>query len=93
MSKLRKSARGKDCTLRLPCCNHDSETVVLAHLPSSSRGMGMKSPDWWGVFCCSACHDALDGRANKYHPDADDVLRALHETQRQMIAEGLIKIA
>jgi hypothetical protein len=54
--------------------------------------MGMKSPDWWAVFACAACHDALDGRANKYHPDADDVFRALHETQRQMIDEGLIVV-
>ena len=41
--KLRDSARGQDCTLRLPgICNFDSATTVLAHLPCGQKGMGMK---------------------------------------------------
>jgi hypothetical protein len=91
MSKLRNSARGKDCTLRLDCCNQNPETTVLCHIPSNSHGMSFKSPDWWAVYGCSSCHDAIDGRANFYWSDYD-LLRALHETQKQMIAEGLIII-
>jgi len=63
MSKLRKSAKGQDCTLNIAgVCNYDPETVVLAHLPSEFGGMGKKSPDFCGAFCCSSCHDVLDGR-------------------------------
>ncbi|MGA6102116.1 nuclease domain-containing protein [Psychrobacter pocilloporae] len=29
MSKLRKSAQGQQCTLRLTGCNYNPETVVL----------------------------------------------------------------
>lgn len=92
MSKLRKSARGEDCSLRLRCCNFDPETTVLAHLPSNSRGMGMKSPDHWAVYCCSSCHDVLDGRVNGIECSDEDVLRALHETQGKMIEKGLIVV-
>jgi len=42
-------------------CNHNPETTVLAHL--SGGGMGRKTPDTEGAFCCSSCHDVLDGRA------------------------------
>lgn len=91
MTKLRKSARGKDCTLRLDGCNFNPETTVLCHLPSASRGIGLKSPDWWAVYACAACHDRIDGRSNG-QCEPQDVLRALHETQTQMIAAGLIVI-
>lgn len=59
MSKIRKSAKGQDCQVRIPgICNFNSETVVLSHL--NGGGMGMKNPDWQGAYCCSACHDVLD---------------------------------
>lgn len=59
---IRKAARGEACTVQLPCCNGGGETTVLAHLPDESHGMGRKSDDLSAVFCCSACHDAIDGR-------------------------------
>lgn len=91
--KLRDSARGKDCTLRIPgVCNFNPETTVLAHLPCGQKGMGMKGPDLVAVFACSACHDLLDGRTLG-EVAADDLLRALAETQMTWIAEGHIKIA
>ncbi|MCX8621624.1 MULTISPECIES: nuclease domain-containing protein, partial [unclassified Gilliamella] len=31
MSKLTKEAKGRECQVRLPCCNHNPETTVLAH--------------------------------------------------------------
>lgn len=89
--KLRKSARGQDCTLRLPGCNHDSSTTVLAHLPCGHKGMGMKGPDVIAVFSCSACHDVLDGRASG-EVDAHDMLRALAETQLFWIRNGFLKV-
>ena len=46
-------------------CNHNSETVVLAHYRLAGvSGMGMKSPDILGAWACSACHDAIDRRAH-----------------------------
>lgn len=92
-NKLRMSARGKDCALRIPgVCNFNHETTVLAHLPCGMKGMGMKSPDNMAVFACSSCHDRLDSRSNGEAIDWHDVLRALAETQTFWISEGLISI-
>ena len=92
-TKLRASARGQDCTLRMPgVCNRNPETTVLAHLPCGQKGMGMKSPDLMAVFACSACHDRLDGRTKGEEIDWQDVLRALAETQLHWANNGLITI-
>ncbi|MEX0385844.1 nuclease domain-containing protein [Spiribacter onubensis] len=62
--KLRESARGEHCTLRLPGhCNGNPETSVLCHLPHGVRGVGIKASDDHAVIACSGCHDALDKRA------------------------------
>lgn len=90
--KLRDSARGQDCTLRTPfVCNHNPETTVLAHLPVGMKGTGMKSPDLFAVFACSACHDALDGRSRHLIADRH-LLRAMAETQMKWVQMGLITI-
>ncbi len=90
--KLRESARGRDCTLRLPgVCTFDPATTVLAHLPCGQRGVGLKSLDVVACFACVACHDAIDGR-RKAEFDAFDLLRALAETQAVWINEGLLKV-
>lgn len=91
--KLRDSARGADCTLRLPgVCSFDPEKTVLAHIPCGMKGMGMKGPDNMAVFACTPCHDAIDGRAGSVEIDYQDVIRALAETQMRWIETGLIKI-
>jgi hypothetical protein len=78
--------------VRLPgICNHNSETVVLAHvrLPGVS-GMSLKASDLIGAWACSACHDAIDRRA---HTDLDrDYVRLAHlegmvRTINQLIRE------
>jgi hypothetical protein len=92
---LRKQAKGRGCTVRLPgVCNHNSETVVLAHIrmPSIS-GMGLKADDLLGAWACSACHDAIDRRA---HTDLDrDYVRLAHlegmvRTIAQLRAEDVV---
>ena len=93
--KLRKEARGRGCMVRIPdVCNHNSETVVLAHYRLAGvSGIGMKSPDVIGAWACSACHDTIDRRA---HTDLDrDYVRLLHlegmaRTLAQLNKEGLI---
>ena len=91
--QLRASAKGESCTLEFPgVCNHDPETVVLAHLPSSVKGLATKSDDWHAVFACSACHEHMDH--NQRHANmATYQLRALRLTQKTWFDEGLLTIA
>jgi hypothetical protein len=92
---LRKEARGRGCTVRLPgVCNHNSETVVLAHIRMAGvSGMGMKADDLLGAWACSACHDAIDRRS---HPDLErDYVRLAHlegmvRTIAQLRSEDLV---
>lgn len=91
--RLRDSARGQDCTLRLACCNHNPETTVLAHLPVPGfKGVGMKVPDNLSAFACLACHDAIDRRRHDVEWDYRDLLRALGETQAIWIQQGLLRV-
>lgn len=89
--KLRDSARGQDCTLRLPGCRHNPEYTVLCHLPVGMRGVGMKSPDLFAVFGCDHCHAVIDGRARGEF-DQSDLLRALAETQMRWVDMGLLVV-
>jgi len=90
--KLRDSARGQECTLRIPgTCNFNPETTVLAHIACGQKGMGLKSPDNMAVFACSSCHDLLDGR-RQGGVDPQDIIRALGETQAIWISQGLMTI-
>lgn len=95
MGKLRKSARGRECQVRLPgVCNFNPETVVLAHL--AGGGMGMKKPDLQGAFCCSSCHDVLDGRVrnNRFTMDELELMHreGIERTQAIWVEEGLVVI-
>lgn len=50
--------------VRIPgVCNGDPATVVAAHYRLAGYcGMGLKPNDTMAAWCCSACHDAVDGR-------------------------------
>lgn len=66
LSKIRLSARGEECTVRLPyICNFNPDTTVLAHSNKQEhgKGMGLKADDEFAAYCCSSCHDVIDGRA------------------------------
>jgi hypothetical protein len=92
---LRNEAKGRECMVRLPCCNGDPATTVLAHyrlLPYC--GTGIKPDDFvFGAWCCSSCHDATDRR----NRDLDnDFVRLAHaegvmRTQLALIKEGVIR--
>lgn len=87
--KIRNSAKGEACSLRVhPQCQ-DGETVVFCHLNSIFRGTGLKSPDIFGVYSCANCHSMLD--ASKV--SGDDQLRALQETQMKLAVKGLLGVA
>lgn len=83
MTDLKKLARGRSCTVRLPCCLGSPETVVLAHYRLAGfSGIGKKPSDLLGAWACAACHDAVDGRAPSDLPR--DLLRLYH-------AEGVMR--
>lgn len=97
MSKIRQSARGEDCTVRIiGYCNSDPATVVLAHLNGIrfNHGTGNKVNDIHGAYCCSSCHDAVDGRIRTNH-SRDELklwfMEGILETQLILIKKGLIK--
>ena len=95
-SKLTRAARNQECTIRLhPYCNGNIETTVLAHAPSPDKGMGIKSPDWWGAFSCSDCHDIVDGRKQVKDIEGDEIYRRHIEgvflTNKILRSMGLVK--
>ena len=84
MANLRKEAKGRECQVRIPgICTGENETVVLAHYTRSwLRGMGSKPHDIFGVYCCAACHNAIDGRVRTNY--SREQLRLMH-------AEGVLR--
>lgn len=92
--KVRKSAQGQECALRIPGhCNFNPETTVLAHI-GRNRGMSIKCDDTMAVYACSSCHDAIDGRTTVLDQGTKALymLDALEETQHIMIESGLINV-
>lgn len=97
MTDLRKLARGRECMVRLPdVCNGNPETTVLAHFRMAGiSGMGIKSPDVFAAFACSACHDAIDRRS---HMDLDrEYVRLAHlegvvRTQAELLKMGVLQV-
>lgn len=97
MSKLRKSARGRECQVRYEgTCNCDPETTVLAHV--NGAGMGIKRNDTLGAWACSACHAKADRLPAPHHivdfNDALDLLKfweGVFRTQEILLREKLIK--
>lgn len=97
MSKIRESARGEDCLVRIPgVCNRNPETTVLAHYRLAGYcGTGIKPPDYMGAYACSACHDEIDERTNSGYTRGN--LKQFHlegilRTQARLIEKGLMKV-
>jgi len=95
VSKISESAKGQDCTIRLPGCNGNPETVVLAHINGIrfGHGVGKKVNDIHGAYACSHCHDVVDRR--KYTNISNIEIKLAHyegvlETQIRLIEKGLL---
>jgi hypothetical protein len=87
--KVRKSAEGESCTMRLVgICDRDPKNVSLCHVNSFRKGVGNKSHDIHAYYGCNSCH--AEETANRV--DASDILRAMMETQDRMIQKGLIEV-
>lgn len=90
--KLREAARGQICMVRLPdICNHDPQTVVLAHFRLiGTSGMGLKPGDLQGSWACSNCHAYVDS-----HKDPETQLAFAHgvfRTQAELVRMGVLKL-
>lgn len=88
MSKIRESARGQDCLVRLPgVCSFNRETVIAAHIRISGLcGIGIKPSDLLTVRACSNCHDVMDGRAKAAFP-AEQLKIYVHEAHCRTLVE------
>jgi hypothetical protein len=94
--KLRDSARDEDCTFQIAgVCNNNPETMILAHLPNESHGMGIKSTDLSSAYCCANCHDVIDRRVTRVL-NAEEMewymRRAQVRTLERFVDKGLVKI-
>ena len=95
MSKLTKEAKGRECQVRLPCCNHNPETTVLAHYRlAGTCGVGMKPNDLQGAWACSSRHDEIDRRTRIFE---NEFVRLAHtegvmRTIDILVREGKIKL-
>lgn len=91
MSKLRKSARGQECQIRIPgVCDCNPENTVLCHL--SGGGMGAKVTDMHAAYGCAACHKVVDGEKSHHSIETIELWHhhAVIRTQLIMMAQGLI---
>lgn len=98
MSKITASARGQNCTVRLPgVCNFNPETTVFAHISGIRFGHGVAIKTEFGAYACSACHDMIDGRVNRPAGMSQDEARLAHfqgviETLALMAEKGLVTL-
>lgn len=89
--KLRNSARGEECTFRIPgVCTGTTDTSVLCHAPSEAKGIGNKSPDFWGAVGCFACHAHMDQHRLSPVDEQFYWLRGIFRTWQRWIELGLV---
>jgi hypothetical protein len=96
---IRASARGEECTIRLPMvCNFETDTTVLCHSNKleDGKGMGLKAPDHCAAYGCSACHDVVDGRRPRPEGLSQELVHSLFaeavtHTNRILKRKGLLK--
>lgn len=92
-NKLRKSAKGQDCTMNVAgICNYNPETVVLAHINTDGAIMGGKSPDYSACFACCDCHAWLDLNKGSEEDRLFYTRRAMVRTWGKWIDMGLVKV-
>jgi len=84
MPDLRKLARNQPCLIRVPIvCNGNPDTVVLCHIRMIElSGTGIKAPDVFATFGCSACHAVCDGQQKSEYS---------YSERRLMLLEGMVR--
>lgn len=66
VQSIRDSARGEECTVRIPgVCTGNPEHTIWSHAPfkAAGKGMGIKALDACGAYCCTSCDAVVDGQA------------------------------
>lgn len=106
-AKLRKSARGEECTVNAPTCNgggldiDGNSKACLAHFPfldPNTAGMGGKIHDIAAGYCCDPCHGYIDRRTRiggQLISEADQLFygaRSMVRTVARMIETGVLKL-
>ena len=64
--RIRESARGEDCTVRIPgVCRAHPDYTIWSHAPlgAAGKGGGLKALCLCGAYCCTACDAVIDGQA------------------------------
>ena len=99
-NKIRKSAKGEDCTLNVPgYCNFNPETVVWCHSPfmEHGHGVGLKAHDTDGCYGCSGCHFWLDTDSKRLgvpkHERELTYYRGHSRSMRRLIEKGIVVLA
>jgi hypothetical protein len=99
-SKIRQSASGEHCTLRLPgVCREEEGNVVWAHSNrgADGKGGGLKANDEAGAYACYWCHCVYD----RQHPRPagmtlefveTEFSRAMRESRAILIRKGLVAL-
>lgn len=61
---IRDSARGEPCLVRILGCPGDPAMTIWSHAPfkAAGKGMGIKSLDLAGCYCCTYCDSIVDGQ-------------------------------
>ncbi len=93
--KIRESAQGQDCQVRLPgICNFNPETTIPAHI-GNGGGMGSKVSDLHIAYCCSSCHDEIDRRTRLMDAEKAELYawHGVQRTQEILCSMELIKVA
>jgi len=65
MSKIRESARGEDCQVRIPgICLFEPQYTIWSHFRglAGGKGMSIKASDICGAYACTACDAVYDGQ-------------------------------
>jgi hypothetical protein len=62
---IRDSARGEECTVRIPGCPGDPARTIWSHAPLGAAGKGraIKALDVCGAYACTHCDAVVDGQA------------------------------
>ena len=83
--KIRDSAEGEECRMRMPWCDWDTSTTVLAHIRRFGlAGTAGKPFDLASFYTCGTCH------AREQEAGDDDILRAHLLTLQALYEKGLI---
>ncbi|MDT4321247.1 nuclease domain-containing protein [Klebsiella aerogenes] len=99
MADLRKAARGRECTVRIPGLLQWTKTQkpVCWRITDNGSGCGTacKPDDTQAAIACNCCHDLIDGRKKTTDYTYDELRLMQSEGVMRTLAiwkkEGMVK--